>query len=931
MFHSLKRLSAHLAQSRKEQSVFGYLRKAASEITETNKPVDLESLVRTVSAINSFKYPAFRSGLRQVVLRDNDAAWIEKLTSEADSVAQGKALLYLKALSGVDMPPELLSSLIKRVSVKSRHDIDEFIAAIRQMPASAVTAEVRNATIQVVKQAISNQCHLSTYNSIFDLLNGHWAARRSHLVPIKIRTDLVEAAWSAFMRLDMSGKDAELVAAVKWLALGEPLTGRKDEINEMLTKVELRAKAHLSSEHNVPLLRAIFALRKSVVPEPLDSISQVLSKRVKVGRLTVSELVELVEGVVCFFETKYKAPQLQSIVSSLLPALLAAVQTKISTIPSRALPAVLQLLARATGDHSLVMQELERRGFELDSVQLVQLINSLDFVEPSVLRNLLSADLADSSLVSELVSLLTLKDRIELLSVISTAGLATDEALRILVSTLVQAISESEMDPTIFETETIVKMAEAGDEIFASTHIVPSRLLTEFLASERSGAMSTFQTLRLLRASADADIARCLFDHAAEDLLHAFDAAELLSAAMTTIRDERYIDRALKLLTPLVESATEIDQVLARIPADVADAVPSQYSPANQLRIVAGTRITELASSMSFRSVVACMRELARLDFGSDAAASALIARALELNKTDSVTFANPEDAVTVVTAMREMRKYDSAFLDLVSSTILRSVDRSSGALVAEYACALAAIGNKNESIVKLAEQLLRDSANSGPESMPVRISLLNTLAKSGVFSPLFGQQLRLLADQAAQHVSALSEQDWIRLFETHLAVMIEAPPKIRMRHMGDAALKSFFEDNCAFSWYANQERLRNAFIYSPARAEIADTMASLGWADMRIADVGKEVYHVDFLAAQPDKLAIITVPPADELGSSGGVRVIVGDSMTKIKHLQILGYKVIPVWLAEWSQLNTAEDRKQCLLRNSTQVVFALGANRPM
>jgi hypothetical protein len=147
---------------------------------------------------------------------------------------------------------------------------------------------------------------------------------------------------------------------------------------------------------------------------------------------------------------------------------------------------------------------------------------------------------------------------------------------------------------------------------------------------------------------------------------------------------------------------------------------------------------------------------------------------------------------------------------------------------------------------------------------------------------------------------------------------------------MGDAELKSFFEEHCAFSWYARQERLRNAFIYSTARAEISEAMASLGWNDLRIADVGKEVYHVDFLTAQPDKVAVITVPAEDELGTSAGVRVIVGDSMTKIKHLQILGYKVIPVWLNEWSELEDLEARKRCLLRNSTQVVFALGPAPP-
>jgi hypothetical protein len=99
MFRSFKQLSQQVVQAQGDHSLFSYLKKAGSELASTNKPSDLDSLVRIVSAINSFKYPAFNPTLKQVVSKNGDQAWLDQLIKEAELIPQGKALRYFTALS----------------------------------------------------------------------------------------------------------------------------------------------------------------------------------------------------------------------------------------------------------------------------------------------------------------------------------------------------------------------------------------------------------------------------------------------------------------------------------------------------------------------------------------------------------------------------------------------------------------------------------------------------------------------------------------------------------------------------------------------------------------------------------------------------------------------------------------------------------------
>jgi hypothetical protein len=928
MIRTVRRLTAQVSNAQTERSLFAYQKNTGSEIASNNNPSNLESLVRLVSAVESFKYPAFNPALQDIVSKEGDQDWIDRITSEASQIPHGVALQYLKALAPAEVPSELLLAILKRVRVNSRQDVAEFVSAISQLTPSEFTPDVRSATTFVLKNAVVNQCRLSTYNSIFELVDKHWHASRKHLVYAKLRTDLSDAGWSAFLRLNLTSEDSDFADAVKWLSFNEPIRGRKEDIAAKLAEVEARAKSYVPHELLVPILSAIFENQKVVIPEPLDSITQLLARKLRIYKLSIAELEELVGGLTRYFDAPRRAPQLEPVVDMILPTLLKGLEKHISSLPSRSMPGVLGLLSRS-GESNLVMQELERRGHEMSGPELVRLINSLEWVDPELLKSLFSAKLGEARYVDGLLQSLNLKDRIELLASLASSGIDLScQEISILVTSLRENINlDSELP-----IDTIVRILAAGDAAFAGTNIIPSELVKEFLESENSGQLTEDQTLRLMRAPIslqDEEIAKSLFRHIESAPLSCGQSVELLRASLACIRDRQYIEKVLKILVPKIpEISGEIDQLLELIPSELNRwADQAVYAPANQFKVELLTRTAGLSPQMEGRAVSVCLKELGRLGFvsGQSEVLDALVKRGLEASGPLVVS---QQEAVSVVDACRSLGIYSSDFLDLVVRDFL-ALSQRNPETVAALARALVAVGNKNDSVLTAAENILRQP---GDISISTRVLLLNSLAKSGVFSPMFVEQFRRLMEEAAMNLSLLSDQDWVQLFETHLAVLVEAPPKVKVRFANDAKLKAFVDENCAFSWYASQEKQRNLFIHSRERGEIHEAMQSLGWSSMRVPELGKEVYHVDFVSESSEKgprVAVVCIPPSDELSTSSGVRIIVGDSMTKVKHLQLFGYKVVPVWLKEWQKLSSPEERKKCMLRNSTQVVFALGAGR--
>ena len=931
MFHSLKRLAPHLNSTQVEHSLFSYLKKASGELSTTSRPKDLDSLVRIVSAISSFKYPAFNPTMKRVMLKDNDKEWIDQLLSEADSCPQSKALKYFRTLSSTDMPDELMVRLLKRMSIQSKQDIDEFIAAVRDIAPERITGEIRNWSQYSVKNAIHNNCRLSTYNRIFDLVNSVWNGTQRHLLPTRLRQDLVAASWSAMMRLDI-GKEGEFIEAIRWLSFGESVTGRKEEVEEFLGRMEVRAKGFINHETLVSAIVPILGFRRGkALPEPLDSISQLLVRKLNVRSLSVPQLMTLVEAI-------NSSDADLRIVDSIIPQISDQVTKSINSIPSRSLPAALQLIINSTGDSGLVAHELEKRGHELSGVELVRLINGMEFVEPKLIHKLFAVtDASQETYMQDLIeSSLLFKDKIELMSSIASSGIDFDDSAIAPLCQSLRASVKAEIDslatvPQI-PTESIVKIFSAGDSIFEGSGLIPSALLVQLLSSEKASCLSIPQTLALLRATGDADIAQALFAHAvsAGRRLSAMECLDLVKAAVDVIGSEHHINESLKLLVPQLSSMEDLGVLLRQLPSPVAKMDSrSRYNPSNQLRETVVDRLVQLAPSMTARAAVSALVEMGRLDFSAKSAVDAIVSRLM--NSTEPL-IELPDEASWIVHACRQLKVYNSQLLDSVSNQFLGILTQDDAEAVVHYSTALMEIGNKNEYILSAAEKVLKDLASTEApleEILPVRITLINTLAKSGVFSPLFQEQLRAVMDAAANNVAAISEEDWVKLFEVNLSLVIEAPPKIKAKYVNDVKFKQFFEDHCSFAWYAHQEKARDAFIYSTHREQIAEATIALGWDDMRTPELGKEVYHVDLLSSSGGKVAIVTVPEHDELAAAGSVKIIVGDSMTKIKHLQLFGYKVVPVWLSEWRPIASTEERKACLLRNSNQVVFALGARR--
>ncbi|KAF4649803.1 hypothetical protein FOZ61_000967, partial [Perkinsus olseni] len=64
---------------------------------------------------------------------------------------------------------------------------------------------------------------------------------------------------------------------------------------------------------------------------------------------------------------------------------------------------------------------------------------------------------------------------------------------------------------------------------------------------------------------------------------------------------------------------------------------------------------------------------------------------------------------------------------------------------------------------------------------------------------------------------------------------------------------------------------------------------------------------------------------PGGEMGEYKSTRVMIGSSLVKVRHLISLGWKVVPVWLSEWSDMKSDKDRAEYMIQQSTRA-YALG-----
>jgi hypothetical protein len=284
---------------------------------------------------------------------------------------------------------------------------------------------------------------------------------------------------------------------------------------------------------------------------------------------------------------------------------------------------------------------------------------------------------------------------------------------------------------------------------------------------------------------------------------------------------------------------------------------------------------------------------------------------------------------------LEKLRVFDQGLMDNLTAKFLLS--RSNGTLeaISMFINACNYFGYKNDRLIELVETVLRSGKISGNNN---RIELVYFLSRNNVYSPLFQDQLRLIMEQCLEDVSSVTEDEWKRLYEINLSLLVESPPKIKIKYMNDKSFKSFIDDNCSYSWYVSQEKARNRWIHSNERADIQSVMESLGWV-MRVPELGKEVYHIDFASnndSGDQRVAIVMIPIRDELRKLGNesthsaaVRIITGASSSKVRHLQMFGYKVVPIWESELSNASSVQEKKDILLKASSNLVFATGVSR--
>ncbi|EEQ98719.1 hypothetical protein Pmar_PMAR029087, partial [Perkinsus marinus ATCC 50983] len=252
-------------------------------------------------------------------------------------------------------------------------------------------------------------------------------------------------------------------------------------------------------------------------------------------------------------------------------------------------------------------------------------------------------------------------------------------------------------------------------------------------------------------------------------------------------------------------------------------------------------------------------------------------------------------------------------------------------------------------------------------------VDLLNVLSRQRHFPPKFITAVEELINAANINSSAYSSNmttnDWIRAFEIHLCAAVEGPPTVRKYLTQNDDVKAFFADNTSFVWYASQERDRTNFLHSDTCMQLNEAINALGWP-LSLGNQLAEVYHLDMITSlnQPDstssssnpsvlgsslnyqqagkRTAIVCIKEEDELRwyspitrgqhqstlddphnniRLGHTRVMIGNSLTKVRHLHSLGWKVIPLWLSEWSELHTVDDRCKYLVERA-QEAYAIG-----
>eukprot|EP00927_Polykrikos_kofoidii_P043364 TRINITY_DN37437_c0_g1_i1.p1 TRINITY_DN37437_c0_g1~~TRINITY_DN37437_c0_g1_i1.p1 ORF type:complete len:1206 (+),score=153.05 TRINITY_DN37437_c0_g1_i1:77-3694(+) len=220
-------------------------------------------------------------------------------------------------------------------------------------------------------------------------------------------------------------------------------------------------------------------------------------------------------------------------------------------------------------------------------------------------------------------------------------------------------------------------------------------------------------------------------------------------------------------------------------------------------------------------------------------------------------------------------------------------------------------------------------------------LALLSALARFSHFPPAFKEACSQISSESTDNdLASLSTADLINAFNIHLCAVFDGPAALKHWLTEDAAMKSFLQVHTSQKWYQAQDKDRSTFLQSPAYLTLKDAAEAEG-LDLRPSDPG-EVYHVELVSKDARKrlntfsndppVAVVCIKSKEQLKwyvpiTSDGApeteqlqnrchqfRFMYRGTVQKIRHLQAMGYRPAVVWMSEWNNLSTQEQRRQYL-----------------
>jgi len=375
-----------------------------------------------------------------------------------------------------------------------------------------------------------------------------------------------------------------------------------------------------------------------------------------------------------------------------------------------------------------------------------------------------------------------------------------------------------------------------------------------------------------------------------------------------------------------------------------AEAKPHPYTPRGLLReaLLEGLR-NQSVGGLSFRQLVATFEALGRLHLYEEG----VIQGFLEQTMSCPLHLFSKGDLTALFGSFVELRVHDAPLLNRLVSWYVHSLtnilpepfDNDGLDKLSQIALQLAALGFNTREFTRLCADALMASALSYPH----RVALLNALARFHRFEPPFKDAFIKLKDDYQDNKNLLSDRDMSRLSQVYICTSYDGPPSLRAM-LGEEQYRDFMQQVPFDVWFREQEEQLKFNATQEWYQTIERVMAMLPGDYHEWRHEVTEVYGIDFVKPKPPgrendtseaREALLVIPPRDHLrwyvpvagggaaapeaGTSpnrcNGTKVVVGNSLLKVKHLHgIWGYNVAALYLAEWNELQTDDERKAYL-----------------